>query len=837
MKLVSNRNFTLLVALTILSVSCLNKNAFQLRAKTSSLFQLNKLFLQSKTKKLHEKFEAKTDKSLSLSLAKSNQVINSNQSPVFQGWLKYLEISEDNGSVPECFNKNKMFFLQMTENQSINTVAKDNMGYINIPNEQYFWFELDSQSVTAFTSRNPRYRKKENCLKLVDLVPEVSTNPCRGGVEDVGNFTEGYCFMLKFLRYTKHYIWELCADTPTEKDQWMNRISRLQQTASMNSNLGLGPQSHLSIQHIANPLPTNSMSLFNNPSHISHSITHISGGLNPMGGMNNMMMGRSYGSSGMGSYPMMNSFGNGGFGSNSMMNSNGWAPAGDWSPCSQACGNGFQRRPLRCMRPPHCLGPDFEERMCMIKACKADLDEKMGTLQIIADGNWELLGTWSSCSKPCGGGIQTIQRRCMSNNCQGDPFLQQACNMNPCQGNNMNNNFMMNNMNIIDPLNKNSVLECQMIQGNMNVMNMNGGFNQNGLPSNVHVILTSNHLDIYPINQMNNYSGMVPQQSFILSHITDIHQMPGQGNNCFQIRDDMNSNLNLCGNSNPGFDWMKKIEDYKSKCNNKILDKIQTDMEHCLTPVNAEQKLHDISRRVMDEQLSTNRNKGMILERQFQEFQNQVRDLLNKEDAYESNLENQERERITREKMQMQELVSREESRARGLAMEMQMLKTNENDYEIKEKAIKRKMKNMMDDIQRQINQKRSLLIDRLERMRRMHEIEQKIAAKKLIDIKRQVGSEILSMNKRGSPDKCFSMRNPMEISQYCTLAYHDVDLQNECKNPKQFCYMCCDAEIGNNNKDSNSCCYSRCDMVKRQGACSGFYEMYHIDDIIVSHH
>jgi hypothetical protein len=292
----------------------------------------------------------------------------------------------------------------------------------------------------------------------------------------------------------------------------------------------------------------------------------------------------------------------------------------------------------------------------------------------------------------------------------------------------------------------------------------------------------------------------------------------------------------LCSNENSNsFDWLKKIEDYRSKCNNKILDKITRDMENCVTPVNAEQKLNNISKQVMDEQINLNKNKGFLLEKQFQEFQNQVRDLLNKEDSYEANLENQEKERILKEKMQMQDILSREETRARSLAQEMQMIRYTEDDYEIKEKAIKRKMKNMMEDIQKQINQKRSLLIDKLERMRRMHEIEQKIAAKRLIEIKRQVGSQILNINKKGSPDKCFTLRNPVEINEYCMLAYHDVELQNECKNPKQFCYMCCDAELGVNKENSN-CCYNRCDMIKRQGSCTDFYETYHINEIIISH-
>ena len=781
--------FCYFLIINLIAISATNTK-LKLRTNFKSLFEMNKTFFKSSETILHKKFSSKITNNMSNSKDKSNKYIDNSSGTIYQGWLKYLEISDDLGDIPESFVKNKMFYLQMSENSSMNLISKDNMGYLNIPNEQYFWLELDQHSLNAYTSRNPRYRKKDNCLKISDLVPEIMTNPCKGGIEDVGNFTEGYCFMLKFLKFTKHYVWELCAETQSEKDQWMNRITKIQQKNSLNS---ISNQPILMGPSLL-PQTTNTLSLFSNNNHISNSITHIVHGSSSSNSINSIP-GQGF----LSVIPGINS--NPGNGLFSGIPGNGLFPG--------TASNG-----------------------------KMDLDEKMGNLQRIAEGNWESLGNWSPCSKSCGGGMQSIERRCLSQNCQGENRLSQPCNIDPCGS--INNGNSNPNMNIIDPLHKNSFQECKMIEGNLNTSN--GGLNDintlNGM-SNSHIVLTSNHLDIYPILAGNNfnYNSQVPQHSIILSHITDIHHLPNN-NNCFKIKEDTGSNLNLCGNNGQNSnDWMKKIENYRTKCNNKILDNITSDMNNCSTPLNAEQRLNTISKQVMDEQVSTNRNKGFMLERQFQEFQNQVRDVLSKEDTYEVNLENQEKQRIQREKMQMHDLVSREETRARNLAQEMQMLKNNDNNYEIKEKAIKRKMKNMMEDIQKQINQKRSLLVDKLERMRRMHEIEQKIAAKKLIEIKKQVGSQILSMDKRGTPERCFTMKNPLEVSQYCALAYNDIDLQNECRNPKQFCYMCCDAEIGQNSKDSNNCCYNRCDMLKKQNSCTEFYDLYHINDIIILDH
>lgn len=218
-----------------------------------------------------------------------------------------------------------------------------------------------------------------------------------------------------------------------------------------------------------------------------------------------------------------------------------------------------------------------------------------------------------------------------------------------------------------------------------------------------------------------------------------------------------------------------------------------------------------------------------MLQKQFEEFQKQTRDLLNKEAAYEDNLENQEKIRLFNEKSQMSNLLKKEEQRANDLANELANM-GNDNSFKMKERAIKRKIKTMMDDIQKKINDRRSNLISKLQRMRKIHTLDQKMAAKKLIEIKKNMGKKLTNLAKKGDPKQCFNpKKNQLERNQYCEGSFKDLDLQKECKDPKQFCYLCCDKEIGKMNKENRNCCYNQCDSVKNSKSCDNFVEFYHI--------
>ena len=60
-----------------------------------------------------------------------------------------------------------------------------------------------------------------------------------------------------------------------------------------------------------------------------------------------------------------------------------WTPWSEWGPCSQSCGNGFQKRMRSCTNPPPanngktCNGTVMETKTCNTRLCPGLLREKI----------------------------------------------------------------------------------------------------------------------------------------------------------------------------------------------------------------------------------------------------------------------------------------------------------------------------------------------------------------------------------------------------------------------------------------------------------------------------
>jgi hypothetical protein len=62
---------------------------------------------------------------------------------------------------------------------------------------------------------------------------------------------------------------------------------------------------------------------------------------------------------------------------------------------------------------------------------------------------------------------------------------------------------------------------------------------------------------------------------------------------------------------------------------------------------------------------------------------------------------------------------------------------------------------------------------------------------------------------------------------------FKDPNLNTECMKKDQFCYLCCDKEVGVSNRDNLNCCYKRCESAAmNQNKCGGFYQAFHITQI-----
>jgi hypothetical protein len=239
-------------------------------------------------------------------------------------------------------------------------------------------------------------------------------------------------------------------------------------------------------------------------------------------------------------------------------------------------------------------------------------------------------------------------------------------------------------------------------------------------------------------------------------------------------------------------------------------------------------KLNSVQQKIMDDQKLKSKIKVKALEDQFGEFKRQARDILAKEDSYELKLESQEQERLEFEKGRMQEEVKRQTETMQKLLSEMREMAESDAEYKIKEMTVKREMKTIMNEIQDKVNTKRTDFVNKMQRMKNIHELTQKKAALELMDVKRTIGKQITGLGVKGDPNQCF-VKNPVMQNDYCTKKFaNSFDMQIECKKTKQFCYICCDSEIPVLEKANVACCYKKCDDLDK-GDCRTFSEVYSI--------
>jgi hypothetical protein len=93
---------------------------------------------------------------------------------------------------------------------------------------------LRNLSLDVYSSRLGKFRRLKGRVMIKEIIPNSNIDPCKGGIEDVGNFSEGFCFMIKFIRLSRHFIWELCTDSFKQKSKWMKGLTRINKFVNTN---------------------------------------------------------------------------------------------------------------------------------------------------------------------------------------------------------------------------------------------------------------------------------------------------------------------------------------------------------------------------------------------------------------------------------------------------------------------------------------------------------------------------------------------------------------------------------------------------------------------------
>merc|ERR1711981_837435 len=97
-----------------------------------------------------------------------------------------------------------------------------------------------------------------------------------------------------------------------------------------------------------------------------------------------------------------------------------WSNWGTWGGCTRSCGGGRSKRQRSCTVGTSCKGVTVEERLCNSNPCPAEI-------------TWSIWGSWSSCTRSCGGGRSERSRSCTGGaTCSGVGVEERLCNSNTC---------------------------------------------------------------------------------------------------------------------------------------------------------------------------------------------------------------------------------------------------------------------------------------------------------------------------------------------------------------------------------------------------------------------
>lgn len=686
----------------------------------------------------------------------------------YAGWIKFVEVKESDAILPGNFAVNVEYRNQINDNKTIDSKQADIFGYLNIPSDVYFYAILNKTSLTIYTARSAPYKKELKVGLIEEILQQESVEPkLMGGIENLGDFPEGNCFVVKFRRADNYFMWELCSDTKEEKDNWVKTLLEAKCPDLKCLSKDLSAKSNFQQVDI-------------------------------------------------------------------------WQEVEAWSPCSKTCGTGESVRKLKCLNENYCSGTRVERKECLLKICSqvsnqaflqpakitylgdwSDCSAPCGggftvrkqcqdltcnetiivrkecNVESCPSDQWKYVSDWSPCSATCGGGVRQKSRICVRSQCEGSTVIEEKCNDTPCSS-----NFGSIGSDIDD---------CQMKEIEMITLA------KDNLNLKAKVIFSADAIKVMT-------SGQNEFVTFNTSQIDHISIYPNN-QKCFEIGQNSTKAV-LCRDTESDCDkWVHKILDFKTKCAGRILDKIA--VEACKPPLCSSDR-ENYMRRVQesvwkDEQLK-NQIKNVQLDQQLADFQKQLSTMIQQEEAYERKLEQDESRRIESEKNVLKEAITKESSKATELIADIRKYAEDETSQRVKEAAVKKQMNELLRETKETIAKRRGKLVEKINRMRTLSEIEKRRSVNELVAIKKSLSKQLIEIAKQGDPSKCFNLSN---AESYCSAKFfNQSSMLNECLNPKQFCYLCCESELGI-DKESKECCYNKCDSINEGSSCTQFATKY----------
>ncbi len=131
---------------------------------------------------------------LCLSLTTAVKIKAKQSAPLAKGWLNYFVYYPKTNSKqqPKAFFINPVF-----SSQSSSSSESDQYGALDIPDQHKFFVTLTVEGIFVSSTRKNAMANTVDVVYLSSLAQQTSSENCYvGGVENQGDFREGYCFRL-----------------------------------------------------------------------------------------------------------------------------------------------------------------------------------------------------------------------------------------------------------------------------------------------------------------------------------------------------------------------------------------------------------------------------------------------------------------------------------------------------------------------------------------------------------------------------------------------------------------------------------------------------------------
>ena len=679
----------------------------------------------------------------------------------WQGWVKYFHYDiGEKVDKPNSFFINNEFYNQVV--QKSQRADKDKRGYINIPTKYHFYAKVMKDGLNIITSRKHGIMKTVDTMPIDLITPVPEDARLKGGITDLGNFDEGKCIQVqtKIPAYYNKYFYSGLDSGMIE--HWIvctDDLNPKKSLMNMLVRLRILKQTSVGVKET-----------LSRPKRKRPSLASLK---------------------------------------------------------NQQKDKGVERY----------YGPGHNLKK---------------------DGYWILLNDWSQCTLHCGGGKSYQQWMCVppkkgGKNCVGTAIREKNCNEKPCPGvSSISGLVSTPNNKVVPPIWKmlpfsnrpQRYIKCQIKEGDILYKDWSRPMVNENDPVKIPARLVMNNSTISLYTDEAYTSSLFTFRLPLVSIKPDV-----KDNCCFIIRSN-NKKFDICSfqkdcgtKSNPIFfnEWSRELSFFSDACSDlqrtgnglarlpkkgDIYDDIKNGVS---SKSNSQQEMiAHAQMAMMEEREKLLKDKLQAAEKKQVEgkvgkTQKTVIKALRKEMKLENLIKKEETEKFEDETRNL--ILKFQHEKKKKKCLDKILKSREEEDAKVREEMeVQKEIQRLKEDAVKVVNKKRTSLKKRILAIKKKLQRKNRLIEQQIQKVRGSMASELMQANKQGSWKVCKANRNDKKkMLDYCNANFIDDYAKNmNCRDPENFCYVCCENEYGNMFLKKRDQCYTICDELSKTDLNNG---------------